>query len=148
MTSTVPFGIEVLYQELPFMSMDLEDTLHISFYQSQEDLARVINNNIRMLTPVDTGALLRSEKYDVNENPGDDTLIRFYADSETQIEQWKRVYVSYQEGAPLGQSTYTNEAHQMYYSQATYESIDQLHDWGYGRMSQAVNSYVLEFSRT
>lgn len=145
---TTPFSIEVLYNSIPFLDRDLGAEVLSGFYQDQESLASVVNANIQALTPVLTGALRSSEKYDINHDPSDPTLIRFYADKAEQLAQWNRVYVSYQEGAPLGQSTYTNAAHQMYYSQATYESIDELLEWGFGSLYNSVNTYTLEFHRT
>lgn len=144
--STTPFSVEMLVKGIPFVDRDLDvDILH-AFYTNQEALAEQVNENIKARTRIATGALRSSEKYEINYDPTDATLVRFYADAVEQVEQYKRVYVSYQEGQPLGQDTYTGEGKQMYYSQTQGAGVELLSTWGYDTLYGAINTYVADFT--
>lgn len=84
-------------------------------YDNAGVLGEYINERIQGRTPVDKGGLVASETYEVNTDRSDPTLVTFSSEDGPQLDAWGRVYVTFQEGPPLGRSTYTNDPRQMYY---------------------------------
>ncbi len=98
-----------------YLNTNWDESIKAPIYENIQILAEAINERIQGRTPVDTGALVSSEKFEINQDTNIPDLINFYADDAEQLAAWGRVYVLYQEGPPLGLSTYTNDPHQMYF---------------------------------
>jgi hypothetical protein len=93
------------------------------------EIAAIINRRIEARTPRDTGALIEDEAYTV---PGAGaTLVTWFVGDDYQVAEWGRVYSAYQEGPPLGLSTYTPGEHQMYNRVGT-DDLDIIGAWAQG----------------
>lgn len=93
---------------------DLEDKkpeMVQALRDSVGEIMPVVVSNIQDRTPKRTGTLASS----VTAREGDvPTLASFYAEEGPQLDEYRRVYVQYQEGPPLGISGYTNGPFQMF----------------------------------
>jgi hypothetical protein len=98
------------------------------------EIAAEIEQQIEDRTPVDTGALKEDETYEVNR--GGNELVHWYVGDAYQLAENKRVYSAYQEGPPLGLSTYTNDPHQMYFKVTT-DDLPLITDWAQRMVEQA-----------
>lgn len=86
-----------------------------AWHEDSETLAALEVTNVKARTPVDTGALQAS--VDATNNTGSGpVLAEVFFNEDNQLSAWDRVYAQYQEGPPLGLSTYTNDPHQMLYA--------------------------------
>jgi hypothetical protein len=110
---------------IPFFHQDWAKTLQNEEYDTGRltGLGEELIARIQARTPVMTGALQSSEKYEVGQ-PGEDYLLNLYADDAEQEAAWGRVYAGYVEGEPLGLTspTIANPA-QMFFLVQT-EDID------------------------
>ncbi len=91
---------------------------------------------VRDRTPVLTGALRSSVDYRNYPKRTSKQLVKVWYEDEPQLFTWKRVYVDYQEGPPLGLSTYTNAPHQMLY-RAEAEDAGAIQQWADETLAQA-----------
>jgi hypothetical protein len=91
---------------------------------------------VRERTPVLTGALRSAVNYTNYTNPRSRQLVKVWYEDEPQLFTWKRVYAAYQEGPPLGLSTYTNAPHQMLYGAET-EDAGAIQQWADETLAQA-----------
>lgn len=126
------FAIGFLPQSLVFMHQNWNMTLRQDFHNPAYlyDLGNELNDRIHGRTPVDTGALMASEKFQINPDQGSDELLYLYSDSNVTLNSiWHRAYTTFQEGEPLGLPTYTNDPHEMYYLVGV-EDMDIIESWG------------------
>jgi hypothetical protein len=92
-----------------------------------EEIARIELDSIGGRTPEDTKTLFSSLTEEINPNP--QTIMSIYTDPEHQLTgPWERVYAQYQEGPPLGHTTYTRGQVQYVYRAAS-EDLQQIKDW-------------------
>ena len=116
------------------------DTLMQRLRTAAPALAAMEHTNIVRREPEDTGTLVLSTTQEVN--PSQDVLARIYTDPDTQLAgPWQRVYAQYQEGPPLGHTTYTHQTPQFFYRAAT-EDIAQIRAWAQAAGGQGVNDVV------
>jgi hypothetical protein len=113
--------------------------LRAALKQNALSLANQIQPRIDARTYVDTGALQSAMTYDLDSDPDTNLLVKFYADPGPQEAQWGRVYLPYQEGPPLGLSTYTNPPRQMLYGVGT-EDLGIIQTWAEETLQNKVNS--------
>jgi hypothetical protein len=92
-----------------------------------QEIADIEHRNIKGRTPEDTGTLAGSLTESLNPNP--QTIAQVYTDPEYQLAgPWHRVYAQYQEGPPLGHSTYTN-APRLYVYDILADDMDTIREW-------------------
>lgn len=89
-------------------------TIDEQLHDHSPELGEILKQLVKDKTPVDTGALESSIDFDAYTSTGDADLVWVYADEGPQIATWNRVYVEYQEGPPMGLSTYTNNPRLMF----------------------------------
>lgn len=82
------------------------------------ELADTILDRVEARTPVDTGALKEDEAYKLGSSSSR-SLVTWFVGNEWQYSENGREYSVYQEGPPLGKSTYTNGEHQIFAQIAT-----------------------------
>ena len=98
------------------------------------------HTSIQYRTPENTRTLIDSIKGETN--PDKDTIMRIYTDSGVQASgPWHRVYAQYQEGPPLGTTTYTNSPRQMFF-RAVSDDATQIATWAYTTAQMCVNVIV------
>jgi hypothetical protein len=130
------------------LSMPKLEDLDMKFVLGQlhehaEDIAKQVLARIEDRTPVDTGALKEDETYELaNGGPAKATpIVTWYVGSEYQEAEWSREYAAYQEGPPLGESTYTNGPHQMFFSVST-DDMPLIETWAMAVVGEAVEQCV------
>jgi hypothetical protein len=100
------------------------------------EIADIERQNISDRTPEQTGTLDASLTEQLN--PDDQTIAQVYTDPDVQMSgPWGRVYAQYQEGPPLGVSTYTNAPRQ-FIDGALAEDTGQIGSWAKQVASQGV----------
>lgn len=70
-------------------------------------------------------------------------LVRWYADDAPQINDWGRVYAEYQEGPPLGKTTYTNDPRHLFYGVET-DDAPAIQDWADQVVEQSLNDLAAQ----
>lgn len=103
-------------------------------------LASMEHTRIAGRTPERTGTLVLSLTQEVN--PDKDTLARLYFDPDAQLAgPWHRVYAKYQEGPPLGHTTYTNPPRWMVFN-TLLDDLPLIRAWAVAAGSSAVSDIV------
>ena len=103
-------------------------------------LAAMEHTSIVKREPEDTGTLVLATTQEVN--PDKDVLARIYTDPDAQLSgPWQRVYAQYQEGPPLGHTTYTRQTPHFFYRAAT-DDIEQIRAWALAAGGQGVSDIV------
>ncbi len=122
-----------------FVNQNFNDTILRQVHRDTQGLGDLLYANILERTPVRTGALMSSILEEVNtEDITNDDLIVFTVDEGPQMGAWNRVYWMYQEGNPLGLSTYTNAPHQMFYKVET-DDLDLINAWIKGSIDSSLD---------
>lgn len=108
------------------------DKLMSALRRATATLAPLLATRVRGRTPRQTGALREDVTGDAYTSAVSGTrqvkLVDLYVESGAQVSEWGRVYAAYQEGPPLGLSTYTNGPHQMFARVAT-EDLGLIEGW-------------------
>lgn len=107
-----------------------------ALHAASDELGDMEVGRVLERTPRDTGALRDSLSYRPYPNPKSKQLVKLWFDDEPQLFEWGRVYDPYQEGPPLGLSTYTNPPHQMLYLAET-EDASAIQAWADEAVRQA-----------
>lgn len=89
----------------------------------------------------DTGALASSVTGRVG--AGKPNLVSVWFNPSPQIAQWGRVYAAYQEGPPIGLSTYTNPPRHMLYDST--EDAEQIITWATDTGQSGANDWAVLF---
>jgi hypothetical protein len=118
-----------------FLNQDLERTVIQELQAGSDELGAMELYSISARTPVDTGALLSDEFYEVGSLP---VLVTLGMHTENQLDEWGRVYAPYQEGGELGLATYTNGPHEMF-ARVLPDDIPQISDWGIRQCQAAMD---------
>jgi hypothetical protein len=131
--------VEVGYVEIIpgtgyIMGMDIWATIDEQLHAHSPELGQTLVPLVQDITPVRTGALQSSVTYEAYPDPqgygaGQSDLVFVYAEDAEQLAAWKRVYVQYQEGPPLGLRTYTNPPRQMFLQTAQGMGYTETADW-------------------
>ena len=105
-----------------------------------DEIAAIEHQNISGRTPEYTGTLDASLTEVLN--PDNQTIAQVYTDPDVQLSgPWERVYAQYQEGPPLGVSTYTNGPRQYVYGAFT-EDLEEIQAWAQTTAQGGVNQMV------
>lgn len=94
-------------------------------HDHSDEIATEVLHRIEDRTKVDTGALKEDETYKLGRG---EELVTWFVGEDYQIAENKRYYAPYQEGPPLGLSTYTNDPHQMFFKVTT-DDLGLIADW-------------------
>jgi hypothetical protein len=122
-----------------FFNQDIEATLRRALHRRAQDLGAMENLLIEGRTPVDQGALLSSETFEVNNS--DKELVFLFADPQEQIDVHNREYDVYQEGGALGLATYTNAPHEMF-AQVETTDLPGIEAWGEAALQEGCDEIV------
>lgn len=117
------------------IGQDVAATIRQSLHVHAQDLIDLEVPLIRARSPYLTGAL-RDDIKGIPYATGDDIAL-LYADDAAQLAQWGRIYAPYQEGPPLGLSTWTNPPHQMFANVLT-EDIPVIEQWAIEAAQEAI----------
>lgn len=121
-----------------FADLDMNFVLG-SLHEHAEDIAKEVLERIEARTPVDTGALKEDETYVLGEP--EHAIVTWYVGAEYQTAENEREYSPYQEGPPLGLSTYTNGPHQMFFRVST-DDLPLIQTWAMAVVGEAVEQCV------
>lgn len=111
------------------IKQDIWGTIDEQLHENSPELGAGLQDFVRDLTPIRTGALIMDISVESYPQPGGDDLVWVYAEDIAQEAYWNRVYVQYQEGGLLGLATYTNDPHEMFYGVATGEGLEYAQWW-------------------
>jgi hypothetical protein len=109
------------------MKVDIWATIDEQLHEHTVELGLGLQDMVRELTPILTGALIMDIAYEAYTDGPD--LAYIYAEDIAQEAFWNRVYAQYQEGGPLGEHTYTNDPHEMFYETAVGAGNDYAQAW-------------------
>jgi hypothetical protein len=123
----------------PITKTDIMETIKTYLHNASPDMADFLLQDVRDKTPVDTSALLAGEIADPPTDPSDPVLIYVHSSAETQLDEWGRVYVQYQEGGVLGMPTYTNAPHMMFRLTAT-QDLPAVASWAVYTVQDALDA--------
>lgn len=111
------------------VGQDIWATIDERLHEHTPELGAGLQDMVRELTPIRTGALIMDISYEAYPDPGNDDLVWVYAEDIAQQAYWNRVYVQYQEGGVLGEETYTNDPHEMFFETASGAGLDYTTVW-------------------
>jgi hypothetical protein len=113
------------------INTDVWATIDEQLHAHSDELGQTLQTLVQNLTPIRTGALVMDISYEAYLDPGGvgADIAYVYAEEVEQQAYWNRVYVQYQEGGILGEPTYTNDPHEMFYGVATGDGLDQTQMW-------------------
>lgn len=111
------------------VGQDVWATIDRELHIHSPELAKEMQLLVQNLTPIRTGALLMDIAYDAYLTEGFPEIAWVYAETIAQQAFWNRVYVQYQEGGPLGEHTYTNDPHEMFFDTANGDGLDLVYAW-------------------
>ena len=109
------------------IGQDIWATIDERLHEHTTELGLGLQEMVRELTPILTGALIMDISYEAY--AGGDDLVWVYAEDIAQEAFWNRIYVQYQEGGPLGEPTYTNDPHEMFLETAQGAGADYAQTW-------------------
>lgn len=109
--------VEIIAGTGGIVGQNIWGTLDEQFHADAADLGKTIQGFVDNMTPIRTGALVMDITYE-EFGTGNKDIVRVYAENIEQQAYWNRIYVQYQEGGPLGQHTYTNNPHEMFFETA------------------------------
>lgn len=113
----------------PIIHQDMWATVERELHLQAPELGVILVSLVREKTPVLTGALQSSITAIANP-PGDRAnLLEVFPADDEQLITWGRIYAPYQEGPPLGLSTYTNEPRQMFQLTADTDGLAATEIW-------------------
>lgn len=138
----MPFGVQVVVPAALAKMADSPAELMSSLRASTPEIAELIESRIRQRSPRDTGGLrdaIDSQAYTGGVSGTNQVMLaKWYANDGPQLDAWNRVYVAYQEGPPLGLSTYTRGEHHMF-EQVESTDLGLIEAWAEAAVNQAVN---------
>ncbi len=108
-------SVEIIAGTGGIINCDIWGTVDEQLHEHTPELGAALQDFVRELEPIRTGALIMDTSYEAYLNPGDSDLVWVYAEDIAQEAYWNRIYVQYQEGGILGEHTYTNDPHEMFY---------------------------------
>jgi hypothetical protein len=117
--------ISVTYTGVDFAEMDASVIRELRL--EAPILAADLTLMVQDKTPVLIGAL-RSDIHGIP-NLDENTLALIYPTGVEQLLTWGREYVKYQEGPPMGVTTYTNPPRQMFETTATTDGLAYTEAW-------------------
>lgn len=119
---------------------DLDTDMLASLYADTDTLGQMEQQSVQGRTPILTGALKSSETYEANNDPSDSTLVRIYASTGPQVDQWGRVYAPYVEGGLMGLPSRTIKHPSTMFEQIFTTDLSQIQEWAAGHLKQgAIN---------
>ena len=86
-----------------------------ALHEHSPELAEMERHSIEGRTPYRTGALRDAASAKPYKSEHSRSLVKLYYNDEPQLFEWHRVYAQYQEGPPMGHTTYTNDPRLMLY---------------------------------
>lgn len=126
-------SIDIIAGTGQIIGTDVWATVDEQLHDHSPELGEGLRDLVRAKTPVDSGSLLSDITYEAYPDPGgagmESDLVWVYAETIQQEAYWNRVYVQYQEGGVLGQSTYTNAPHEMFFSTASTDGLEMAAEW-------------------
>lgn len=127
-------NVEIIAGTGMIMGVDMWGTIDEQLHEHSPELGEELRDLVREKTPILTGALVMDMSFEAYPDPqgmtgGEDDLVWVYADETMQQAFWQRVYVQYQEGAPLGEHTFTNDAREMFYMTAIADGLAATQVW-------------------
>ena len=111
-----------------FLNQNWNSTILRILHEHVDELGEMEVESIRARTEEMTGALKSAEEYLPDYDPTSLDFVTLDAAEGPQLDEWKRVYVAYQEGGALGLPTYTNPPRLMF-AQVGTTDIPQIEAW-------------------
>ena len=111
-----------------FLNQNWSATNLRKLHEHIDELGEMEVESIRSRTEEITGALKEAEEYLPSYDPEDPNLLILDAAPGPQLDEWKRIYVAYQEGGALGLPTFTNPPRLMF-AQVETVDIPQIEAW-------------------
>lgn len=126
-------GVDIIAGTGGIIHQNIDATIKRELHDHSPELGQTLVDLVVEKTPIRTGALQSSIWAETGGGPGGygmaDDLVYIFAQDLPQLMQWKRVYVQYQEGDPLGLPTYTNAPREMFWLTATTDGLDMVKVW-------------------
>lgn len=123
------------------LGQDISATIDEQLHEGSPELGLALKDFVQELTPILTGALLMDISFEAYPDPGGpgSDLVLIYAETIAQEAFWNRIYVQFQEGGPLGEHTYTNDPHEMFFETSRGAGLDFVRIWAEARVQMAVD---------
>ena len=140
-------SIEIVAGTGGIINTDIWATIDERLHEDTPTLGKGLVDFVDELTPIRTGALIMDITYEAYTSPGGygmegSDLVYIYAEGLAQQAYWHRIYVQYQEGGPLGEPTYTNDPHEMFYETAGGAGRDFSEAWALKNVQEALDMCV------
>jgi hypothetical protein len=130
LTSSNTLDIEITgVTETIFALSQVDPVLNHELHAKAPELGVILGGLVQDKTPVLTGSLRDDVTYEAAYSDSDPQLVLIYTSGVHQTETYKRAYVTYQEGPPLGEHTYTNPPRQMFLLTAEGDGRDAVEIW-------------------
>lgn len=130
--------VEIIAGTGGILDVDIWGTIDERLHEHTPELGLGLQDMVRELTPIRTGALIMDISFEAYTDPGGDDLVWVYAEDTAQEAFWNRIYVQYQEGGPLGEATYTNDPREMFFETATGAGMEYAQGWALLYINEAL----------
>jgi hypothetical protein len=120
--------VEIIAGTGSIIKSDMWGTINKNLHERAPELGKAIQDYVDELTPIRTGALIMDITFVTYPEDNKD-IVLVYAENIAQQAFWNRIYVQYQEGGPLGEHTYTNDPHEMFFETARGAGLDFTNTW-------------------
>lgn len=120
------------------VALQMDSKVRAELHDTSPEIAEPMLAILQADTPVLTGALVSGEDVEYESDPTSDLLFTLYADEQTQLDEWGRVYDLYVEGGALGLATYTNAPNEMFQSTEE-DSLDLISGWAAASVADLFN---------
>lgn len=134
-------GVE-LFGDIGLFTGNLAATIDERLHEHAPELGELLVELVREKTPERRGALREDMTFEAYPDPGDSDLVFVYASGSQEMAVWRRIYVQYQEGEPLGQHTYTNAPRQMFLQTAEGDGVGVTEDWALTYVNEAIDYWL------
>lgn len=131
-----------------FWNQNTGETVLEEIYAASDELGQIEQFNIMARTPVLTGALQSGISYEPMKGPHDSIIVFLYADVQTQLDEYNRVYDLYIEGGSagfgtanmgLGLGSNRGNGNREMFGRVFTDDISAIEMWGYDALSNATS---------
>ncbi len=136
-------SVEIIAGTGLIIHQDLWGTINHELHEFTPELGEGEKELVIQRTPFLTGALQLDMQFRAEQSTSTDELLWVYAQNIEQLLAWRRIYVAYQEGDPLGLPTFTNDPREMFFLTAQGDGLVLAEAWANYHVNIALGMCVM-----
>jgi len=136
-------SVEIIAGTGLIIHQDLWGTINHELHEFTPELGDIMKELIIQRTPFLTGALQADMDFIPEQSTSTNELLWVFAQNIEQLLAWRRIYVAYQEGDPLGLPTFTNDPREMFFLTAQGDGLVATETWALYHVNIALGMCVM-----